>query len=123
VWLRDTLGDLRCRLGEERRVGPDGALYSSEFFEEHVGEVTAVIPVTGVPRDEVPGGAVAVIADRCSFAEFDRAYAALGAFVAERGLGAPGPIREHSLIGTLDDAADDEFVTEVCWPVTTAAEG
>src|SRR6516162_2104106 len=45
-WLRDTLIDLRRRLDDARavRAGADGALYSEEFFEAHVGPVTAFIP-------------------------------------------------------------------------------
>jgi effector-binding domain-containing protein len=42
-------------------------------------------------------------------ADLDQAYGTLGTIVAERGIGGPGPIREHYL------AADR---TEVCWPVT-----
>ena len=50
----------------------------------------------------------------------DQTYAALGTHVAERKLGADGPIREHYLV-TADDTDDPgQLRTEVCWPVRSA---
>jgi effector-binding domain-containing protein len=43
------------------------------------------------------------------FSELDQTYGALGTVVAERGIGADGPIREHY-------PSPDR--TEVCWPIT-----
>jgi DNA-binding transcriptional MerR regulator len=118
IWLRDTLGDLRRRLEPDARSGPDGALYSEEFFEAHVGPVTALIPTRGRTGDAgpLPGGPVAVAVHRGSFNELDQVYAGLGTFVAERGIGVDGPIRENYLVGFLDTRDDDSLVTEVCWP-------
>jgi effector-binding domain-containing protein len=42
------------------------------------------------------------------FDDIDQTYGALGTIVADRGIGAPGAIRENYL-------ADDR--AEVCWPV------
>ena len=51
----------------ETAAGPDGALYSAEFFELHAGEVTAFVPVAGVRAGSCgrarrahrdPGGAI-----------------------------------------------------------------
>jgi effector-binding domain-containing protein len=46
------------------------------------------------------------------FDDIDRTYGALGTVVAERGIAAAGPIREHYL-------ADGR--AEVCWPVVGRA--
>jgi DNA-binding transcriptional MerR regulator len=124
IWLRDTFTDLRQQLTRSGllRAGPDGALYSAEFFESHTGEVTAFIPLAATPSDEtgavgeLAGGPVAVTIHRGSFGELDRAYAALGTFVAERGIGTGAPIRENYLTSTLDTSDDGSLVTEVCWP-------
>jgi DNA-binding transcriptional MerR regulator len=107
-------------------AGPDGALYFDEFFEEGEGRVIAFVPVT----DELaPTGRtapihlaatdVAVMIHTGPFADLDQTYGALGTVVAERGIGAPGPIREHYLVGP---GAPDESSerTEVCWPVISA---
>ncbi len=122
-WLRDTLSDLRRRLapGGVRRAGSDGALYSAEYFEDHVGEVTAFIPVNGPSPESaaLAGGPAAVTVHEGPFDELDRVYAALGTFVAERGIGAGAAIRENYLVSILDTTDDNLLVTEVCWPTVS----
>jgi DNA-binding transcriptional MerR regulator len=100
-------------------AGADGALYPDEFFETGTGEVTGFVPVAGdgIALDRVdvvhlPAATVAVLVHDGLVADLDQAYGALGTVVAERGIGGPGPIREHYLTATR---------TEVCWPVTGRA--
>jgi hypothetical protein len=47
------------------------------------------------------------------------AYAALGGFVAEQGMGSRTrtAIRENYLVSLLDTNNEHGLVTEVCWPV------
>jgi len=95
-------------------TGDSGALYADDIFELVEGEVTAFVPVD---RDlasvvELPACTMAVLRHEGPFAELDRTYGALGTFVAERGIGGSGPIREIYLTETS---------TDVCWPVTTGA--
>ena len=123
-WLRDTLVDLGREIGPdaELRGGPDGALYSAEFFESHIGEVTAFIPLSasaGRVGDPLPEGPVAVAVHRGSFGEIDRTYTALGSYVAEQGLTshARTSIRENYLVGPFTTKNEHGLVTEVCWPV------
>jgi DNA-binding transcriptional MerR regulator/effector-binding domain-containing protein len=115
--------------GDVRRAGPDGALYPAEFFTEDLGEVTAFVPVTGVPVTgefgsasrarliEIPAAELAVTVHQGAFAELDEAYGALGTFVAEREIGVQGPIREHYLISSAQTDDESRHRTEVCWPV------
>jgi effector-binding domain-containing protein len=124
VWLRDTLVDLRREIGSDAdlRGGPDGAIYSAEFFESHVGEVTAFIPLSASAGDVgglLPAGPVAVAVHRGSFSELDRTSTALGGFVAEQGLGsrARTAIRENYLVSQFNTDDERGLVTEVCWPV------
>jgi DNA-binding transcriptional MerR regulator len=125
-WLRDAFSRLRRQVSEfgASRSGPDGALYSEEFFEAHLGEVTAFIPIQGASPGSVPmvGSRVAVATHRGSFAELDQVYAALGTFVAERAIGVGGAIRENYLVGFLDTSNDESLVTEVCWPILPAPQ-
>jgi DNA-binding transcriptional MerR regulator len=124
-WLPDTLADLRRELGSDAdlRGGPDGALYSAEFFESHIGEVTAFIPLSasaGHVGDLLPDeGPVAVAVHRGSLGELDRTYTALGSFVAEQRLGSRTrtAIRENYLVGRFDTDNEHGLVTELCWPV------
>lgn len=114
TWLEPALANLRrvATSAGLRPDGPDGALYPDELFEEGTGEVTAFVPVTDDGPDvvELPATTMAVLLHQGSFADLDQAYGALGTVVAERGIGGPGPIREHYL---------SETSTEVCWPITT----
>jgi DNA-binding transcriptional MerR regulator len=125
AWLAEAFGVLHAELdaGRASGAGPDGALYASEFFEAHAGEVVAFVPVPGsnvgagaAELIEIPAAELAVTLHRGAFEELDQAYAALGSFVAEAAIGAPGPIREHYLDAAGDDPAD--LRTEVAWPVS-----
>ena len=129
-WLNEALAELDRTIDSRSsaRSGPDSALYSGEFFEDHVGEVTAFVPVraeiatTGrVEQIEVAAADVAVLTHCGPFSDLDQAYGALGTFVAERVLAADGPIREHYLV-TGDDTDDPAaYRTEVCWPIRADA--
>jgi len=116
AWLEPALAGLHSAIDAAGLVvaGADGALYPDEFFETGAGEVTAFVPVTGDAPDvvELPAAMVAVLLHDGPFVDLDQAYGALGTAVAARGIGGPGPIREHYLTPTS---------TEVCWPVTTGA--
>jgi DNA-binding transcriptional MerR regulator len=118
-WVGRALEQLHAevdRLGIEV-AGADGALYPDELFELGEAVLTAFVPVVGdLAGDErvatLPGITAAVLLHEGSFDDLDQAYAALGTAVAERGIGGPGPVREHYLTPTS---------TEVCWPVSTGA--
>lgn len=123
-WLPDTLADLRRELGSDAdlRGGPDGAIYSAEFFESHIGEVTAFIPLStsaGHAGGLLPEGPVAVAVHHGPLSELDRTYTALGTFVAEQGLGSRErtAIRENYLVSRFDTDNEHALVTELCWPV------
>jgi DNA-binding transcriptional MerR regulator len=116
TWLPEVL--LRLHHEADRSggsvTGSDGALYSSEFFEYELGEVTAFIPVSAVVDGgtTIPASTVAVLTHKGPFEDLDRTYGALGGLVAERGIAGTGPIREHYV-------TDSE--TDVCWPVIGTA--
>ena len=109
-WLTDSFARLHVDAGP-RAAGPDAALFSPAFFEDHIGEVTAFVAVSAVGPGtiEVPGGAYAVAVHRGTFDRLDETYGLLGAHVTATGTSLPDrPVREHYL---GDDA------TEVLWPV------
>lgn len=108
-----------------RRCGPDGALFPVEFFEDGEGEMTVFVPVEEmaggtlpqrVLATVIPGVRAAVAVHDGPFGDLDRTYGALGTWVLERAVGAPGPIREYYLpTGDPDDLL--AHTTEVCWPL------
>jgi DNA-binding transcriptional MerR regulator len=125
-WLNEALAELDRAVdaSPSARAGVDAALYSTEFFEAHTGEVTAFVPVRGamathgrVEQIEIPATDLAVSVHNGPFSDLDQAYGALGTFVAERVLAADGPIREHYLITESDTADPAAWRTEVCWPI------
>lgn len=131
AWWADAFEELRATLQriDARAAGPSGALYSTEFFEQEAGSVTAFLPVTDL-RDVagstvrgraralvIPAAELAVAVHQGSFSELDRTYAALGSYVAEREIGVNGPIREYYTVTAADTHDDARHRTEVCWPV------
>jgi DNA-binding transcriptional MerR regulator len=126
TWLTGAFERLHRSLDDARAtsVGPDGALYTTEFFEAHIGEVVAFVAVAETPRGvagveviETPPADFAVAVHRGEFAELDRTYAALGAFVAANAIATNGPIREHYVVTDAEDPSD--LRTEVMWPVAS----
>jgi effector-binding domain-containing protein len=125
-WLGTALSELGAALagGARIRAGPDAALFSPEFFEQHAGEVVAFVPVHGevavaggLELVDIPAAELAVTVHQGPFSDLDQAYGALGTFVAEHVLATSGPIREHYLGGDSDSIDPAALRTEVCWPI------
>ena len=98
-WWGSAFDELHAALAATgaQRAGPDGALYSSEFFQADAGEVTAFIPVAGTPCPagqavpvELAATELAVTVHHGPFSDLDKTYGALGTFVAERAIGVDG---------------------------------
>jgi DNA-binding transcriptional MerR regulator len=126
AWWASAFRELRASLKSSglMRAGPDAALYSGEFYEEEVGEVVAFIPVHGKAKPnarvellEIPGAELAVALHEGAFEDLDQAYAALGAYVAERAIGLEGPIREYYKVTPFETKQVADLRTEVGWPV------
>ena len=105
AWLASALASLHDRVAA---TGPDGAVYAPAFFEEHVGEVTAFVPVAS-STEVLAAGSFAVAVHHGPFDRLDETYGALGSHITALGIGAGGAIREHYL---------DETTTEVLWPTS-----
>jgi effector-binding domain-containing protein len=93
------------------------------LFADEEGEAAVWFPVTTdlparglVAMTRVPGGAFAVAVHEGPDARIDDTYAALGTYVAERGIGRDGPLRERYLAGVLGDPRP--LVTEVAWAIS-----
>lgn len=126
AWLTAALAELHDVLASQpdARAAADAALYSTEFFEAHSGEVVAFVPIRREPQAagrvqtiEVPAAELAVTMHEEPFSDIDKTYGALGTFVAERVLGNAGPIREHYLVTEADTDDPSQCCTEVCWPI------
>jgi DNA-binding transcriptional MerR regulator len=112
------------------RSGSDGALYSSAWFEDEIGDVVAFTPVAGRPQAGgriepyvVPAAELAVLLHEGSLADLDRTFAALGTFVFERAIAVEGPIREYYLVTAFDTPDESMHRTEVGWPIFQTSAG
>lgn len=125
-WYLGALGELYATL-EARGVsvsGPAGGIYASELFSAERGEATIFVPTaTEVERlgrvapVVVPAAELAVIVHAGSHTDVDRAYGALGAYVASHALQVDGPIREYYLVGRRDTPDENAWRTEIGWPI------
>jgi DNA-binding transcriptional MerR regulator/effector-binding domain-containing protein len=132
-WLHGAFREIYRALRDPdvTRVGPDSAIFSDDFFENGEGEVVAYVPTTGAlqPRERVyptvvPDADLVIAVHRGPFTNLDQTYAALGTYVAEQGMRAGGPVRELYLISGVVTPDPDDYLTEVCWPVSrTRVEG
>jgi DNA-binding transcriptional MerR regulator/effector-binding domain-containing protein len=103
-------------------TGPLGGLYDHALFADEEGEATVWFPLDAelpeggrIAMTQIPGGAFAVAIHDGPDSRIDDTYAALGTYVAQRGIGRPGPLRERYLAGVLGDPHPQ--VTEVAWPI------
>ncbi|HEV2216481.1 MAG TPA: MerR family transcriptional regulator [Candidatus Dormibacteraeota bacterium] len=107
-------------------AGPDGALFSSAWFEDEIGDVVAFTPVGELPEPGrgqrvqphlVPAAEAAVLLHEGSLTDLDRSFAALGGYVLERAIAVEGPIREYYLVTAFDTPDEARHRTEVAWPI------
>ena len=128
AWWDGAFGELNAAVAAAGPpAGPRAALYPAEYFQLEAGEITAYIPVTGEVRPggraamlDIPAAELAVAVHKGAVADLDQTYGALGTYVARRGIGAGGPIREHYLVTAFDIDDESRHLTEVGWPVRQA---
>jgi DNA-binding transcriptional MerR regulator len=105
-------------------AGPGAASYGEDFFTGGLGDVLAYVPIavpapdqSGAATTTLPAGRFAVAVHRGGYHDIDRTYGRLGSHVAGNDHALPLPIREHYLIGPNHTADDNDFRTEVWWPI------
>jgi effector-binding domain-containing protein len=106
---------------------PIGGLFATELLEDELGEALVYVPVDGEVRPVgridavvVPGAELAVAVHRGPLQSIDLTYGDLGTYAERHEIGVDGPLREFYLRSPLDVAEDDEWVTEVGWPIFRA---
>jgi DNA-binding transcriptional MerR regulator len=111
----DFLNEAYAQLGAAS--GPPGALFPAEYHDEATA-VTAYVPADDGP-DRLPGGRFAVAEFTGPYHSMSAGYRALGAWLAGTGLAITGPVRESYLVGPGDVPSEDDYRTEICWPIDT----
>jgi DNA-binding transcriptional MerR regulator len=137
-WAEAALEDLSAAMAGTglAPAGPPGALYPPDFYELERSETTLFVPVQGADGasgtrpalppgrarwQQIPAIEAAVIMHEGPFDDIDRTYGALGTVVAERAIGVDGPIREYYVVSFGDTDDEEQYRTEVCWPVFLTA--
>ena len=125
-WWQGALGELKATLQAQRfqASGVSGGLYASEIFQHGRGEATVFIPTVGSVKEVgrvvpliVPEAELAVTRHHGSPADIDLTYGALGAYVRKHEISIEGPLREYYVVGLIDTDEQDQWETEIAWPI------
>ncbi len=125
AWYHGAIGELTATLSAQRMeaTGPAGGIYANELFEDERGQATVFVPCRGTVRPVgrveatvVPPTELAVIV-HAGAEDIDRAYGTLGAYVTRHALAVAGPIREYYLVGPPQTPNQEDWRTEIGWPV------
>jgi DNA-binding transcriptional MerR regulator len=108
--------------------GTPGGIFSNAIFENDGGEATVFIPCLDEVRPigrvlplVIPATELAVTTHSGSPSEIDRAYGALGTYVANHALAVDGPVREYYPVGAKESADESTWRTEIGWPIFATA--
>jgi DNA-binding transcriptional MerR regulator len=126
AWYQGALGELHAVLAAQKvpPAGPGGATYANDLFSHARGQATVFVPcemgvrATGrVSALVVPEVELAVAAHDGAHNGIDIAYGSLAAYVTEHALAVEGPIREYYVVGPHETADEDQWRTEIGWPI------
>jgi DNA-binding transcriptional MerR regulator len=125
-WYQGALGELHALLAAQKLApaGPGGGIYDNELFSHARGQATVFVPceetvratgrVTGLVVPEVE---LALTTHAGAHNGIDIAYGSLAAYVTDHALGVEGPIREYYIIGPHETADENQWRTEIGWPI------
>jgi DNA-binding transcriptional MerR regulator len=126
-WYQGALGELHALLAAQKNTptGPGGAIYANDLFTHERGEATVFVPCDQTVR--ATGRVSALLVPEVELAltvhngphsgELDRAYGLLATYVTEHALAVEGPIREYYLIGPHETLDENQWRTEIGWPI------
>ena len=132
AWYQGALGEIYALLAAHKvaPTGAGGAIYANELFTFERGEATIFLPcdqpvrptgrVTSVVVPEVELAVTLHIGAHTG--EIDRAYGSLATYVTDHALAVEGPIREYYLVGPHETADEDQWRTEIGWPIFHTAK-
>jgi effector-binding domain-containing protein len=125
-WYQGALGELHALLAARKvsPAGPGGAIYANELFSHARGQATIFVPCNEPVRATgrvngmvVPEVELAVTTHSGAHNGVDLAYGSLAAYVTEHALGVEGPIREYYVVGRHETADENQWRTEIGWPI------
>ena len=126
-WYQGALGELHALLAAQKitPTGPGGAIYANDLFTHERGEATVFVPCDQTVR--ATGRVSALVVPEVELAltvhtgphsgEIDRAYGTLATYVTDHALAIEGPIREYYVIGPHETSDENQWRTEIGWPI------
>ncbi|MGH9120860.1 MAG: GyrI-like domain-containing protein, partial [Acidimicrobiales bacterium] len=127
TWYQGALGELYAVLAAHKvtPAGSGGAIYANDLFTYGRGEATVFVPCDESVRETgrvaplvVPAAELAITVHVGPHtAEVDRAYGSLATYVANHALAVEGPIREYYVVGPHETSDEDQWRTEIGWPI------
>ena len=126
-WYQGALGELHALLAAQKITpsGPGGAIYANDLFTHERGQATAFVPAGQTVR--ATGRVTALVVPEVDLAltvhpgphsgELDRAYGSLATYVTDHALAIEGPIREYYVIGPHETNDENQWRTEIGWPI------
>jgi DNA-binding transcriptional MerR regulator/effector-binding domain-containing protein len=126
-WYAGALGELHALLAAPKLTpsGPGGAIYANDLFTHGRGEATVFVPCDQTVR--AAGRVSALVVPEVDLAlsvhngphdgEIDRAYGSLATYVTDHALAIEGPIREYYVIGPHETSDENQWRTEIGWPI------
>ena len=126
AWYQGALGELYAVLAAHKvtPAGHGGAIYANDLFSYARGEATVFVPcaepvrATGrISRLVVPEVELAVTVHAGAHTDADLAYGSLATYVTDHALAVEGPIREYYVSGPNDTPDEDQWRTEIGWPI------
>jgi DNA-binding transcriptional MerR regulator len=126
-WYQGALGELHALLAAQKiaPAGPGGAIYANDLFSYERGEATVFVPCNETVRATgrvralvVPEVELAITLHTGAHnADVDLAYGSLAAYVTDHALAVEGPIREYYVVGPSETRDEDQWRTEIGWPI------
>jgi DNA-binding transcriptional MerR regulator/effector-binding domain-containing protein len=125
-WYQGALGELHALLAAWKvaPVGPGGGIYANDLFSYARGQATVFVPCDQTVRATgrvtalvVPEVELAVITHTGAHNDVDLAYGSLAAYVTDHALAVEGPIREYYVVGPHETTDEDQWHTEIGWPI------
>jgi effector-binding domain-containing protein len=126
-WYQGALGELHALLAAQKITpnGPGGAIYANDLFTHERGQATVFVPADQTVR--ATGRVTALVIPEVDLAltvhtgphsgEIDRAYGSLATYVTDHALAIEGPIREYYVIGPHETSDENQWRTEIGWPI------
>ena len=126
-WYQGALGELHALLAAQKitPTGSGGAIYANDLFTHERGQATVFVPCDQTVR--ATGRVSALMIPEVELAltihtgphnrEIDRAYGSLATHVTDHALAIEGPIREYYLIGRHETNNENQWRTEIGWPI------